>query len=224
MEKMKPVDQKGHSPNQGFTLVEILIAMVMSSVVIAAIYTTFNKQQEVYTAQEQVVQMQQNLRAGVTIMASEFRMAGYDPQETGQYGITSASATSFAFTADTNDDGGAPGASESFQYELYDADGDGTTDALRRTPVGSALANDIYQLNFAYVLSDGSQTSTPTAAQLRSIRGVQVSLLARASLADPSYLDTKTYPVAAGINWGPFNDNFRRRFFQEEIDLRNMGL
>ena len=225
MEKIKPGESNRRGHNQGFTLVEILVAMAMSAVVIAAIYTTYSKQQEVNTVQGQVVQMQQNLRAGMFIMSREIRMAGYDPKETGLYGITAASASSFAFTADVNDDGGLPGVGESFQYELIDSDGDGTKDALRRTPADTnAVANDIYQLNFVYVLSDGTLTSTPTAAQLSLIRSVQISLLARASLQDKDYRDTSSYPAAAGVTWGPYNDKYRRRFVKQQIALRNMGL
>jgi len=232
MEKITTPNHSEQLNLQGFTLVEILIAIAMSSVVILAIHTTYTTQQKVNTAQAAVVEMQQNIRAGMTIMTSEVRMAGYDPQKTGQYGITAATANSFSFTADTNDDGGPPGAGESYQYELYDSDGDGLNDALRRTPGGSALANGIYNLNFVYQLSDGTRTSTP--AILTNIRSVQISILARAIVQDLSYQDSNNYPVSADLNgdgaitaadkWGPFNDRYRRRFFSQEITCRNMGL
>lgn len=208
----------------GFTLVELLIAMFISSLVIGAIYTTYEKQQKVYTAQDQVVDVQQNLRAGMNIMTREIRMAGYDSQGTGKYGITTADAGTFSFTADVNNDGGSPGSGETFQYSLYDSDGDGTNDALRRTPGGSTLANNIYNLEFYYLLSDGTGTTTPSASQLNSIRTVEISVLARAGRPDPDFTDTATYTTPSGTVWGPFNDNYRRRILITNIKCRNMGL
>lgn len=219
--------------SSGFTLIELLVTMLISSVVIGAIYTTFTQQQKTYTAQDQVVEMQQNLRAGLSIMVSELRMAGYDPQETNNYGVTAASAGSFAFTADVNEDGGNPTAAlvgppakenELFQYELYDSAAPVGNDALRRTPGGSAVANNIFNLEFYYQLSDGTWTTTPTASQLSAIRAVKVSILARAGRSDPNFVDSKTYTTASGVNWGPFNDNFRRRFMITSVQFRNLGL
>jgi type IV pilus assembly protein PilW len=61
----------------GFTLVELLVAMVISLVVMAAIYSTYHSQQKSYLVQEQVAAMQQNLRSAMYNMAREVRMAGY---------------------------------------------------------------------------------------------------------------------------------------------------
>jgi len=52
--------------------------------------------------------MQQNLRAGLDTMARELKMAGYDPTLAGGYGITTATKTVFAFTADLCEDGDDP--------------------------------------------------------------------------------------------------------------------
>jgi len=213
-----------NSSKSGFTMAELVIAMLISSLVIIAIYTTYNKQQRVYTAQDQVVEVQQNLRAGMGIMTREIRMAGCDPQETGLYGITTANAGTLAFTADTNNDGGSPGSGESYQYQLYDSDGDGTPDALRRTPGGSVLANNIYNLEFYYLLADGTWTTTPSASQLSSIRTVEISILARAGRLDPDFTDARTYTSASGTVWGPFNDQYRRRMLITQIKCRDTGL
>ncbi len=63
--------------NNGVTLVELLVALVISCLLIAAIYRTFIGQQKSYIIQEQVVDMQQNVRASVTVMLRELRMAGF---------------------------------------------------------------------------------------------------------------------------------------------------
>jgi prepilin-type N-terminal cleavage/methylation domain-containing protein len=63
--------------NRGVTLIELLIALIISSVLIAALYRIFIDQQRTYTVQEQVVDMQQNVRTAVNRMMSEIRMAGF---------------------------------------------------------------------------------------------------------------------------------------------------
>jgi prepilin-type N-terminal cleavage/methylation domain-containing protein len=63
--------------NQGITLIELLVALVISGILIGAIYRTFLGQQKTYTVQEQVVDMQQNVRALTNRMMREIRMAGF---------------------------------------------------------------------------------------------------------------------------------------------------
>jgi len=62
---------------KGVTLIELLIALIISALLIAGIYNTFIGQQKTYIVQEQVVDMQQNLRAGINKMMREIRMAGF---------------------------------------------------------------------------------------------------------------------------------------------------
>jgi len=62
---------------QGFSLVEILVAMVIMGVVVGAVYSTFiNTQRHSYT-QEEVVEVQQNLRAGLDFLVKDIRMAEF---------------------------------------------------------------------------------------------------------------------------------------------------
>jgi prepilin-type N-terminal cleavage/methylation domain-containing protein len=63
--------------NKGVTLIELLVALVISGILVAAIYRAFIGQQKTYTVQEQVVDMQQNVRAGINRMMREIRMAGF---------------------------------------------------------------------------------------------------------------------------------------------------
>ena len=63
--------------NKGVTLIELLIALVMSSLLTAALYQVFIGQQKIYMVQEQVVDVQQNVRVAINRMMSEIRMAGF---------------------------------------------------------------------------------------------------------------------------------------------------
>jgi prepilin-type N-terminal cleavage/methylation domain-containing protein len=62
---------------RGVTLIELLIALVLSSILIFVLYKTFLRQQKTYTVQEQVFDAQQNVRAMMARMVREIRMAGF---------------------------------------------------------------------------------------------------------------------------------------------------
>jgi len=67
------------SSEEGFTLLELVIAMFLTVIVSTAIYMAYNSQHKSYTVQEQVSAMQQNLRAAMYYMQKDIRMAGCDP-------------------------------------------------------------------------------------------------------------------------------------------------
>lgn len=62
---------------KGVTLIELLIALVISAILTGGIYRTFIHQQKSYTTQEQVADMQQNVRVAINRMIREIRMAGF---------------------------------------------------------------------------------------------------------------------------------------------------
>jgi len=224
--KIKTGTAVGHA---GFTLVELLVALVISGLLMTAVYTTFQAQQNSYLAQEQVAEMQQNIRAGMDIMVSELRMAGYDVDKngdkTGTAGIIVAGADNITFTlvADTdevdndNADGDnnsstgedEPGELKTIKYELYDAyhDTDSDHDDIGRQ-VGAAastkraVAENIEHLEFYYKLADGTQTTIPTAAQLEMIRSIEVSILAITRNPDRNYTNSAVYRPASNLVLG----------------------
>ena len=62
---------------RGVTLIELMIALVISGAIVAGIYRTFLTQQHAYEVQEDVMDMQQNVRAALNEMTREIRMAGF---------------------------------------------------------------------------------------------------------------------------------------------------
>ena len=62
---------------KGMTLVELLIVLVVSSILMAAMFGSFINQQKSYAIQDQVIDMQQGLRGAIDRMTREIRMAGY---------------------------------------------------------------------------------------------------------------------------------------------------
>jgi prepilin-type N-terminal cleavage/methylation domain-containing protein len=62
---------------KGITLIELLVALVISGLLLAGIYRTFINQQKTFVVQEQVVDMQQNMRSAINRMMTEIKMAGF---------------------------------------------------------------------------------------------------------------------------------------------------
>lgn len=226
--------------NKGFTLVELLIAMAIAGIIMTGVFSAFKTQQDSYLAQEQVAEMQQNLRAGLYVMANEIRMAGYDggngtihsscnqdptastaPPAVAP-GILAVTANQLDFSMDLNGDGDCSDTGENLSYYIYTAS-DGVDKLGRRDnhnlPV-QAVAESFEKLEFTYL--DSAQAATITPA---NVVAIQVSILAKARNIDRNYTDSKTYPTTpAGTVWGPYNDNLRRRFQTMMVECRNLGL
>jgi type IV pilus assembly protein PilW len=66
------------SKQRGMALIELLVALVVCAVVIAAIYRVFTAQSNAYVVQDQVVEVQQNIRSAMEIIVRDLRMAGFD--------------------------------------------------------------------------------------------------------------------------------------------------
>ena len=56
---------------RGFTLIELMVALVLLGIVAGGIYKVLVTNQQTYLAQTQRIDLQQNLRAGVTILPAD---------------------------------------------------------------------------------------------------------------------------------------------------------
>ena len=114
----------------GFSLVELMVAMAISAIVLAAIYSAYRSQLGTYVTQQTIVDMQQSARAAMYLMQREIRLAGYDPLGTADAGITVANNNSIAFNMDSNEDGDLDDAGEQLVYAINGSD-------LRRVDVNA---------------------------------------------------------------------------------------
>lgn len=96
---------KQRGTTAGFTLIEVLIALAISSILIAAMAGVFERSGRLYTTQNATAALQQEVRAALDMIASEVRMAAYDPNKSGDFSIKKAGATEFRFLADLDGDG-----------------------------------------------------------------------------------------------------------------------
>jgi type IV pilus assembly protein PilW len=68
---------------KGITLIELLVALAILGIVIGAVYRLFIAQTKAYNIQDQVVEVQQNVRGAMEILLRDLRMTGYDNESNG---------------------------------------------------------------------------------------------------------------------------------------------
>ncbi len=207
---MKPLIH--HNGEHGFTLIELLIAMALIGIVAASLITSYTGQQESELSQEQILEMQENIRAGLHMMTSYIRMAGYDPYE-GQYntgitqagdGLSSGSALEFTYV----DESTGSVSIKTISFYLYDASADGDNDlAMSDDGLTGAIAENIVNVSdasdpsyiadttsaaykamrlFVYKDEDGDEITDPS-SNLDDIRAVEIRLTARVDIGETDY-------------------------------------
>jgi len=233
--------------SKGFTLIELMVALAVTSILLAGIYTTYITQLKSHLTQQLIVEMQQNLRGAMLIIKRDIRMAGYDPTRNADAGILTMLANSFEFTMDVtggeadgidndNDtvvdeadedrfsDGDTNDSNEQIRYGL-DNDADGFQFLGRELGGGGGLqpvAEFIDALNFVYLDSAGNVTSDTLAA-----KSVQVTIVGRSSGVVPVMFfrqtDNQAYTNQQGqIVLPAQSDNFRRMIVTSDIKFRNL--
>ncbi len=67
----------GLSPRAGFTLLELMISLSIFAIVVAGVFESLTRQHKTSIVTENVVEVQNNVRAIASLMEREIRMAGY---------------------------------------------------------------------------------------------------------------------------------------------------
>jgi type IV pilus assembly protein PilW len=236
--------------NEGFTIIEVMIAVALSSILLTAVYQTFHSQQRSYTMQSEAAAMEQNLRGSLYLLVKELRSAGYNPTQatTDDFRfVTSFPAPNnlftvnytddhftVAFTLDTCDGTDVCGVIESNRNEQIAYKFDKTTKTLQRfndaqpdiTKKWEIVANNIDAAYFRYF--DQNQNITTDSA---NIEYVEIALLARMGKQDGKYKDKNVYTTKDGDKLCPlvsdscvndaFEDHYHRRLLTTTIQIRN---
>ena len=194
----KPRKPSGASA-RGFSLIELMVAMAMASIVLVAIYSLHATLLKSYTSQNAAADVQEGMRAGIDFMAEDILIAGFNPMGTAGAGIVAADATSIHLTSDRNmngvlDTGALPHQDlEEIRYflsgsqliqELY---GDNTTDDV--------LVDNVTSLTFTYFDSavPPNQLVPPlNSTQLADIRTIALSMTVQAPAGRDGTV-TRTY-------------------------------
>lgn len=196
---------------KGFSLIELLIAMVIVSVCSLAIYSVFITSSRSYTTQNVTADVQQSVRAALEVMLQDIRSAGLDPTASGVFGIEWAEASKIRFTSDSIDAGLGD-----FNGVLDDTNSERITYVLQGTQLNQILyettpsenseplLSGVQNLDLTYFDADGADLGSPVPAlRLRDIRTINVSI----TVEEPAGRDA---PV--------------RRTLTKRVKCRNMGL
>jgi len=172
---------------RGVTLTELIVALAMGLITVAAVYSVYVVHVKQQTRQEDLIAMQQNARAAMDLMTRELRMAGYDPMglnidhsSSNDFWGVGAHNEELHIKSDLDGNGVLTDSNESIVF-LYDA----STLTLRRK-VGRGgrqpVAEHIRSLFFRYFDRHGTPTTNP-----KAIRMVELILTAQTEHPDPRY-------------------------------------
>jgi prepilin-type N-terminal cleavage/methylation domain-containing protein len=207
----------------GFTIIELLVALSISSILVAATYRAFNSQQKAYHVQSDVMEMQQGVRVAMDILTRDIRMAGF----------SSTVALSNSIAINPVEEGirdGTDSIALQYQYNglertiTYFVDDDADEPHLmRRLAEGGVevstdpLSNNIRDLQMVYGLdtnSDGivEQWEENPVGKEHEIIAAQIAVQVRSAKPDPDYTHPET------------GDHYRTRQLQSMVRIRNFVL
>ena len=173
---------------KGFTLVELLVILFISSLILGGIYSLFISQNRSYASQAMIVEMNENARMASAI-TDDIRMAGLG-QKAGFQGISLAQGDRIRVLMDIDGDGAASTSSEDITYR-YD---NTLRQVLRNSEI---LMENVTSFAISYKMLNGTVTSTPT--NLAEIREVKITLTVQTNNLDPLSHNYKTQRIDLDI-------------------------
>lgn len=206
---------------RGFTLVELLIAMVVFAIVLTGIVKMFTASGNYHATQEMSATLSQSLRAAKHLMVEELRSAGCNPLGRVRLGFQASSdsddrydtdANSIHFTRDIDGDetdciftpdGSAENSNEDVSYFRKDArgnvlnPGDSTVGSLVRDTGGGGqpIVDNIIDLRFSYFDADNTNItqSLHHEKDLDRIHTVQVEITGQVEYPSRVKSDRQTW-------------------------------
>lgn len=208
---------------RGFTLVELMIVVLLTAIAVIAIYRGYTSFSHSADVQEQVIEMQQNLRVAMYWLEKDLRRAGMNEENDETAGFTLADIDTVEFTMDMGGtsfnayediqpctgnpegDGDVLDSCENITYARLDPDGDGIFGLYRNDEnenpgaVGDQIISNLEALRFIYLDKDGN-TIDPVAPatelsneQRESVRSVEVTIVVRTTNEDYRYTNNESY-------------------------------
>jgi type IV pilus assembly protein PilW len=170
--------------DDGFTIIELLIAIAIMSIIIGSMFSFSIAQRQYLSLQEEISEMTQNTRAAMDMIAGELVMAGYSPSGAAFSGIP-YSASQLQIFADLNGNGVVTDPNENIIY-TYDI---GNKRILRNTGGGNQpLSENIQSFVFEYLNKQGNPTIVTT-----NVRQIRLTITGRTAKPDRLYATNSGY-------------------------------
>ena len=135
--------------NKAFSLIEMMVAMAIFSIIMAGIIAAFHEQMKLHSKQQKVSEMQQDARTAMYVMSKELKMAGFDPTGTADTGIKPVPNRHDVVTLSMDVTGG--------ESDGMDNDGDGKNDNSQEKAFGDGETDDSNEV-ITYTLKNGKLT------------------------------------------------------------------
>jgi len=204
----------------GFSLVELLVSILMTSIVMLAIYGVYRVQTHSVKLQERNLEAQEYARAALDMMVREIRNAGYFPtgasclSPANTTGIVTADSQSFQFVYDANALNGCADPNENITYafagcvigfgNITRKEGSNTAETLTDCNVLTGTSNFSFSY---YPINSTTAYSTPVSSgNLANIQRVVISLTVQSKNTDTEFGGQINATVTSSV------------------DLRNRGL
>ncbi len=169
---------------RGFTIIELVVGLAISLILLGVAVKIFLVQQRSYSVQEQLSEMQQNIRSAMDMIVRETKMAGYDPTGTAFSSssgiIYNVDTSKLQILADLTGNGDTDDANEDIIYDI-----DNTTDPdhpyLRRN--SQPLAENITEFTVLYF--DANYGQITDIIDEPNIRQIKITITGRTDKTDP---------------------------------------
>ncbi len=170
--------------DDGFTIIELLIAIAIMSIIIGSMFSFSIAQRQYFSLQEEISEMTQNTRAAMDMIAGELVMAGYSPSGAPFSGIP-YNASQLQIFADLNGNGVVTDPNENIIY-TYDI---GNMRILRNTGGGNQpFSENIQSFVLEYLNKQGNPTTVTS-----NVRQVRLTITARTGRPDRLYAPNSRY-------------------------------
>ena len=168
---------------KGFTAIELLISLAIMSIALTSIYSMYMSFIRTCTKEGVKIRVQQSVRSGLDMMVRDIRLAGLDPEATGDFGIIAVTSRRIQFTADRDMDGELDDSDATdgidlpdIEHMAYEYDGTGTLKMFLYKANGDPemdeiMAENVTDLTFTYFDSNDDTTSN-----LDEIRTVDIQM------------------------------------------------
>ncbi len=168
---------------KGFTAIEMLISLAILSMTLGSIYSLYVSFIRTCTKEGVKINVQQSVRSSLDMMIRDIRIAGLDPEGTGDFGIVAVTPQRIQFTADRDMDGELDDADATdgidapdMEFMAYEYDGNSTLrmslyKANGNLEISDTMVENVTDLTFSYFNSNDDTTSN-----LDDIRTVGIRL------------------------------------------------